>query len=457
MRLNLDMTRRQKAFYEADADEVLFGGAAGGGKSHGQVLDALLCALKYPRSKQLILRRTFSELDKSIIRTVLGMYPKEIFRFNASAHIGKFTNGSLIDFGYIAHEKDVYQYQSTEYDIIRFDELTHFTETQYTYLLTRIRGVNGYPKQIKSTTNPGGVGHAWVKERFIDPAPPDTLFRGAGGLNKIFLPARVQDNPRLMESDLGYIDRLGALSSENERRALLYGDWDFFEGQYFNEFRRDVHVCDPFEIPSHWRRYRAIDYGLDMFACLFVAVSPAGEAYVYRECGGKDITIGDAARLANEKTLRDEQIYATLAPPDLWGRSQESGRSRATLFYDAGLNLTKSSNDRESGWLAIKELFATRGASGVPRLHIFSNCRELIRCIPALVRDPKNPTDCATEPHEFTHFPDALRYFANFWWRPNRVDEEKKRMVWTPDMYEDYYNAGPAEKEMLRRRWGEPM
>jgi hypothetical protein len=172
--IDLKITRKQKLFIDAPETEVLFGGAAGGGKSYGQVIDALLFALRYAGSKQLILRRTFAELDKSIIRTVLGMYPREIFSFNSSAHTGRFKNGSIIDFGYIANDKDVYQYQSAEYDVVRFDELTHFTEVQYIYLISRVRGANTFPKQIKSSTNPGGVGHTWVKERFVDPSPPNT-------------------------------------------------------------------------------------------------------------------------------------------------------------------------------------------------------------------------------------------------------------------------------------------
>ena len=128
MRLGLTVSKKQKQFIDATEDEVLFGGAAGGGKSYGQTVDALLFALKYPGSKQLILRRTFSELDKSLIRTALSIYPRSIFSFNSSSHTGKFKNGSCIDFGYCGIENDVFQYQSAEYDCIRFDELTHFTE-----------------------------------------------------------------------------------------------------------------------------------------------------------------------------------------------------------------------------------------------------------------------------------------------------------------------------------------
>ena len=150
MNLDLSVTKKQKRFIDASESEVLFGGAAGGGKSYGQMVDALLFALRYPGSKQLVLRRTYSELEKSLIRTSLALFPREIYSFNASGHLGKFKNGSCIDFGYCATENDVYQYQSAEYDVIRFDELTHFTEAQYIYLISRVRGANNFPKQIKS-------------------------------------------------------------------------------------------------------------------------------------------------------------------------------------------------------------------------------------------------------------------------------------------------------------------
>ena len=185
MEINVAVTEKQKRFIDSNESEVLFGGAAGGGKSYGQIVDALLFALKYPGSKQLVLRRTFAELDKSLIRTSLALFPKDIYSFNSSTHTGKFKNSSIIDFGYCGTENDVYQYQSAEYDLIRFDELTHFTEAQYIYLISRVRGANSYPKQIKSTTNPGGVGHSWVKARFIDPAPSGESFVGGDGLKRI--------------------------------------------------------------------------------------------------------------------------------------------------------------------------------------------------------------------------------------------------------------------------------
>lgn len=153
--INLRRSAKQKEFMRAKADEVLFGGAAGGGKSYGQLLDSLVYAVKYPKSKQLILRRTFPDLERSLIRLSMEIIPREIAKYNSSAHTWTFQNGSIIDFGYCAAENDVYQYQGAEYDTIRFDELTHFTEDQYLYLISRLRGANTYPKQIKSSTNPG--------------------------------------------------------------------------------------------------------------------------------------------------------------------------------------------------------------------------------------------------------------------------------------------------------------
>jgi hypothetical protein len=208
MKIDLTVTKKQKAFIDARETEVLFGGAAGGGKSYGQLVDTLLYALRYPGSKQLILRRSFAELDKSLIRSSMEIFPRDIYSFNSSSHVGRFKNGSIVDFGYCATESDVYQYQSAEYDQIRFDELTHFTEVQYLYLISRLRGANRFPKQVKSSTNPGGIGHTWVKARFIDPAPPGEVFSGGGGLTRIFIPSLLSDNSFLEKNDPSYRERL---------------------------------------------------------------------------------------------------------------------------------------------------------------------------------------------------------------------------------------------------------
>ena len=453
MKLHLTLTKKQKLFLDATEDEVLFGGAAGGGKSYGQVADALIFALRYPGSKQLILRRTFAELDKSLIRTSLSLFPKEFYSFNGSAHTGRFGNGSCIDFGYCAAESDVYQYQSAEYDVIRFDELTHFTEVQYVYLISRVRGTNGYPKQIKSSTNPGGIGHGWVKKRFVDPAPPGVPFSGDGGMKRIFLPSRVDDNTFLMKADPAYKERLLALP-ERERKALLYGEWNIFEGQYFTEFSTDRHVCAPFPIPPSWRKFRTVDYGLDRLACLWIALSPERQVYVYREYCESNLPIGQAAAAILANTPAGEEIYATLAPPDLFSRSQESGKSRALLFRANGVSFVKTGNDRETGWLCIKELLTAEPPA--PALHIFSCCTELIRTLPALTVDPLRPSDCRTEPHDITHAPDALRGFAIYNATPAEPVKKAVR-AWSTDMWEDYMAADREGKLYLKQKYGEPQ
>lgn len=417
MKIDLQITKKQQAFIDAKADEVLFGGAAGGGKSYGQLIDALLYALKYPKSKQLILRRTFPELEKSLIRTHLSFYPLNIYTYNSGNHMGKFANGSIIDFSYCDNENDVYKYQSAEYDVIRFDELTHFTESMYIYLLSRIRGANSNPKMAKSSTNPGGVGHTWVKERFIDIGEPDKVHE-VGKSKRVFIPSKVQDNKFLLSQDADYLNRLQNLS-EKDQKALLYGDWDIYEGQFFSEFNKDIHVCEPFVIEDHWKKYIAMDYGLDMLAVVWIARDTRGNAYIYKELHEPNLIISDAAKRIREVNNGDRYEYI-YAPRDLWNRRQETGKSVAQIFSENGLHLTQTSVDRVSGWMSTKEWVKvikekdveTGELKKTSHLKIFSNCRNLIKNLPQVQIDERNPNDVATEPHEPTHIVDALRYFA---------------------------------------------
>ena len=451
--MKLSITKKQQQFLDASADEVLFGGAAGGGKSYAQLIDALLYALRYPGSKQIMLRRTYPELEKSLIRVALFLYPAKLYRYNAARHMGRFANGSLIDFAYCDAENDVQRYQSAEYDVIRFDELTHFTETMYLTLLSRLRGANDFPKQVKSCTNPGGVGHSWVKARFIDAAPPGRPFSTPNG-TRVFFPSLVQDNHFLMQADPGYLRRLQNLPPR-ERRALLHGDWELFEGQYFPEFSRHTHVVRPAPLPAARRLYRTLDYGLDMLACLWISVDGQGHAVVYRELYQPGLIISDAAEAILAADEASEDIFATLAPPDLWNRRQETGKSAADIFAENGILLTKTGNDRVSGWMAVKEWLKLRpneqgGTS--PRLTVFDTCANLIRTLPALQADPRNPCDAASHPHELTHSPDALRGFCT-WWVSAAQPAPKARARWTSDMWEDYNTASARDRALLEKQW----
>ena len=450
-KLNISITKQQEQFISANAFEVLFGGAAGGGKSYGQLIDAFLFALKYPKSKQLILRRTFPELEKSLIRTSLAVYPQDIYKYNSSKHIGTFCNGSIIDFGYCDAENDVFKYQSAEYDVIRFDEATHFTEDMYIYLISRVRGANNFPKQVKASTNPGGVGHEFFKKRFIAPHAPNEEWESGTG-TRIFIPSKVTDNKFLLDSDPDYIKRLENLN-DKDKRALLYGDWDIFDGQYFSEFNRNIHACKPFPIPFNWKRYVTLDYGMDMLAVLWIAVDEQGHAYAYRELyEGKDNSMGanGQGHIVSEAVRRikeangDDDVYQYLAPPDLWNRNRDTGMSTENIFNNNGISLVKTSNNRVNGWRAVREqLKVTEGEQGehTSNIKIFDNCVNLIRCLPAVQYDGKNAEDVATQPHEITHIVDALRGFCVYWVTKSNVLQEEQDFINKYFKIEDKTNA----------------
>lgn len=417
--MEISITKKQQAFIDSKAFETLFGGAAGGGKSYGQLVDGLLYALKYPKSKQIIFRSTFADLEKSLIRTSMNLYPLSIANYNDSKHTWKFKNGSIIDFGYIQYEKDVYQYQSAEYDVIRFDELTHFTEFMYTYMISRCRGANPYPKGIKSSTNPGGVGHNWVKERFIDIGAPNVIhtckLETGETTTRIFIPSLVQDNKFMLTYDPDYIKRLDALPKK-ERKALKYGNWDIFDGQFFTEFDRNIHVIEPFVIPKDWYVYFVMDYGLDKLAGYWIAVDYNNNAYVFREVYEGNLLVSQARDKIKEMT--NEDVYMYLAPPDLWNRHKETGKSTADIFAEGNIALYKTNNDRIQGWLQMKEWlkpYKDEQGCTTAKLKIFNTCKNLIRCLPQVQHDAKRVGDIANEPHELTHSVDAIRGFCVYW------------------------------------------
>ena len=359
----------------------------------------------------LLLRRTCPELLENHIKTLM-VETVDYAKYRDSDKTLTFVTGSTLKFGYCDAESDVLQYQGQEYDVIFMDEATQFTEYQFDCIKTCLRGANDFIKRFYLTCNPGGVGHGWVKRLFLDRQYRD----GERPEDYTFIQSRVYDNAALLEKDPDYLRTLQALSPEL-RKAWLDGDWDIFAGQYFTEFRREKHVMEPIEIPSHWTRVIACDYGLDMLAVVWGAFDTFGNGYIYKELCKSNLPVAEAAAeilaLCTPEDYGGRPQLTVVAPPDLWSRTKDSGKSVAELFLENGIMFQRGDNNRQNGWMNIKAWLAdVKQPDGgeAPRLRIFANCTELIRCLPLLQYDSKNSMDCANEPHDITHSPDSLRY-----------------------------------------------
>ncbi len=412
-------------FFSADEKYVAYGGARGGGKSWALRRKMILMCLRYPGLSVLIVRKSYQELRENHIRPMCAELA-EIATYTDTRKTFEFKNGSHIKMGYCDSEGDVDRYQGQEFDIIALDEATQLTEYQFQTFKGCLRGANDFPKRMYITCNPGGVGHGWVKRLFID----RDYREGENPNDYRFIPAVVYDNKALLSKDPDYIERLKSLPV-SLRDAWLYGKWDAFQGQFFPEFDMSVHTCDEHEIPKDWSRYCAIDYGLDMLAAVFVALSPDGQAQVYDEVYEKDLIVSEAAKRIKEKA---SGVCQFIAPGDLWNRQKDSGKSIYELFCENGVYLTKISPERVQSFLCLKEWlkpYIDEDGRKKSKMTIFRNCSNLIRCLPQLLHDPKKPGDASTKPHEITHAPDALRYFASsraFFASRNEKKEKPKRL-----------------------------
>lgn len=395
-------------YFLSKAKYVCYGGARGGGKSWSTQRKSILLALEYPGIKILIIRREYSDMENSIIDPILGLLPPSIYNYNKTEHRINFTNGSVIKFGNMPGYGAAVmgRYQGQEHDVLFMEEATQFLESEFRGLAAIVRGTNKFPKRIYLTCNPGGVGHFWVKRLFVD----RNFKPGEDPKDYVFIPATVDDNVDLKEANPDYIAQLELLPPDI-RKAHRHGDWNALSGVYFGEFTDGVHTCKPFPIPKHWQKYRAMDYGLDMFFCIWVAIDEHERCYVYRQYAQSNMVVSEAANIQLQMTHPDEMIDFTIAPPDMWARNRESGKTQASLFAENGVGLLRADNNRLAGWAALKELFKIKD-DGKPGLIVFDTCGELIECIKSLQHDQNNANDVAKKPHEITHGPDALRYFA---------------------------------------------
>jgi hypothetical protein len=297
----------QEDFLAAGETDVLYGGAAGGGKSYAMLVDPLRYAHRAAH-RALILRRSMPEL-RELIDKSRELYPKAFpgCKYKEVEKLWNFPSGAKVEFGFLERDADVYRYQGQAYSWIGFDEITHLpTEFSWNYLASRLRTTDSeIVPYMRCTANPGGTGANWVKKRYIDPCPPYESFIGSDGLTRKFIPARLDDNPYLAE-DGRYEQMLQALPP-TQRQQLLEGNWDVAEGAAFTEFERDLHVVPPFEIPLHWERIKGIDYGYaSESACVWGAVDPSdGTLIIYRELYKKGLTGEELAETLMSMELED--------------------------------------------------------------------------------------------------------------------------------------------------------
>jgi len=399
----------QERFFTAHARRIAYGGARGGGKSYAMRMKLILLALTMEGIQILLLRRSFPELRENHINPMRRIL-KGIASYKEVTKEFVFKNRSRIKLGYLADDSDVLQYQGQSYDCVGMEEATQFTELQY-LAMTECCRVSGMMKEsfvprMYFTCNPGGVGHQWMKRLFID----REYRSGEDKDDYVFIPSTVYDNEFIMKNNPEYIKTLQSLPPIR-RRAMLEGDWDAFEGQFFPEFDNDIHIVSPFEIPQDWIRFSAFDYGLDMTACLWFCYPPDRSCiYVYREFCKPDLIVSEAAR-SIASLSQGERIRYYSASPDLAGRRQESGCSGFDIMARAGLGgIVSANNDRINGWRRVREYLKPQEGSREVKMKIFSTCTCLIRSLPRLIFDKTRTEDASTHPHEFTHAPDALRY-----------------------------------------------
>ena len=409
---------RQREFFASRARYTAYGGARGGGKSWALRRKLVCLCLRYPGLRALLVRRTYAELRANHVYPLLAEFEGLIIYRESEKRL-LFPNGSSISLGFCASDRDCLRYQGQEFDVIAIDEATQLTEHRFEVFKACLRGVDDRTRRMYLTCNPGGVGHAWVKRLFVD-----RDFRPDEDPNDYrMIPARVWDNPALLQGDPDYVRQLESLPPRL-CDAWLHGRWDVFEGQFFPEFSEATHVLPPRDIPQNLRRFVAFDYGFDMLAALLMGVDREGNLYVLREVCRPDLTLGEAA-LAVAGLCAGEAVEYAVASPDLWNRRQDTGRSGFEIMQAVrGMPPMSSADDRRiPGWRVLREYLSRKTA---PSLSVSSECRVLIDSLPALLCDPTRPEDAAGEPHAVTHAPEALRYAvmsrAAVWREPQLPD-----------------------------------
>jgi hypothetical protein len=437
--------------------EIMYGGARGGGKSDYLLGDFLQDVHQGAIWRGIIFRRSYPELEELITRA------KEIYIplgavWKVSDKTFVFPSGATLKMRHVETEDDCNKYQGHQYTWIGWDELTNWPNLKsYKKLKACLRSAGNVPnKRIRCSANPGGVGHHEVKAYFVDPAPRgmeliENVDEDGYVTTKMFIPSRVYDNKKLLDNDPGYIARLREIGSPELVRAWLEGDWNVITGAYFPEFSTAKHVLDPFEIPSHWLRFRSADWGTaSPFCVLWHAVSdgfqvpngpyiPSGALVTYREFYGWNGNPNQglrwpASRVAANtlKMEANENGKITYGVIDPAAYKQDGGPSVAESMAVGGVFYRKADNQRINGWNQVRERLCGEDGDpevdngvGTPMWYVFKTCVHIIRTLPAMQHDLDNPEDCDTDGED--HAPDALRYgfMSRPWKRAKPVNDNK--------------------------------
>lgn len=456
-------TPKQRMFHATTADEVLFGGAAGGGKSKAIVMDALFRCLKHPGTHAYIFRRTYGQLQDTIIRQAKNSYPRDLYKYNGGRHEMAIRGGSMIHFRHCASPADMYNYKGAEIQWLYFDELTSFQFQIYDFLKTRLRArknLNVTPV-VRSSSNPGDIGHGWVKKMFVDAAPYCQIFTRkvysqATDSQRIYkmqyIPSLVTENPYIGQE---YIFQLQS-KPQALRNALLYGDWNAFEGQVFTEWADDpkhytdrlwTHVIQPFPIPWNWKRYMSFDHGYTKpFSVGWWAVDPDGRAYRYKQWYGCEKGTANVGLKLTPKQImqgiirrQSDQIAQNIpvdrvADPAIFDKSR--GDSVAEMMMPQagrpGIYFSPGDNTRMAGKMQFHQRLKF-DQNGKPMMYVFKNCVDFIRTIPTLPYSLTKPEDIDTDAED--HAYDQARYFCMM--RPVPLKLTAKS---TPKSYDPFDN-----------------
>lgn len=488
---------KQMAAFNSEATEILYGGAAGGGKSHLMRMAAIIWCSEVAGLQVYLFRRIRDDLIKNHMegpngfRSVLAGWVECGFVTIVEDEI-RFWNGSKIYLCHCKDEKDRFKYQGAEIHLLLVDELTHFTDKIYRFLRNRVRMVGvkiprkyeGRFPRIICGANPGGIGHQFVKMTFIDGAEPMKVYHAAnseGGMLRQFIPAKLEDNPSMEENDPGYDARLHGLGSETLVRAMRHGDWNIVEGAFFDNFRADRHILKPFEIPEHWLRFRAGDWGsAKPFSFGWYAVAsedyiagpgqviPRGALVRYREwygihqdADGRFVAnrglkmsadkVGAGVRLRDGKDpiaygVLDPAAFAQDGGPSIAERMQQGTSAQRGATFRQADNKRVAARGAMGGWDQMRARL-DGDEDGRPMLFLFSTCIHAIRTVPVLQHDEDRPEDLDSDMED--HAADEIRYacMSRPWTRPEISRQPKpkpKGTVYLPGAPE------PASKTRIK-------